>query len=74
MKPQFNFFDGAGGTRNTEQDLPEGFRYRRELISRAEEAALLTHVRELPMKTPRSKLRGIRRGRVEWFHSSGPAL
>jgi hypothetical protein len=26
------------------------------------------------MKTPRSKLRGIRRGRVECFHSSGPAL
>ncbi|MBV9309312.1 MAG: alpha-ketoglutarate-dependent dioxygenase AlkB [Solirubrobacterales bacterium] len=50
MKPQFEFFDGAGGTCDTEQDLPEGFRYRRELISRAEEAALLTHVRELPFR------------------------
>jgi len=26
------------------------------------------------MKLARSKLRGIRRGQVEWFHSSGPAL
>ena len=47
---QSNFFDGAGGAGETMRHLPEGFRYRPELIGTAEEDALVAHVRELPFR------------------------
>jgi alkylated DNA repair dioxygenase AlkB len=47
MTSQFNFFDG---TVPSAPPIPEGFRYRPELISTDEEDALLTHVRELPFR------------------------
>ncbi|HLL73466.1 MAG TPA: alpha-ketoglutarate-dependent dioxygenase AlkB [Pyrinomonadaceae bacterium] len=50
MTSQFNFFDGTGGADETAPRLPEGFRYRAELIGAAEEGALLTHVRRLPFR------------------------
>ena len=48
MKLQFQLFDSMAG----EQTLKplEGFRYRPEIISPTDEAALLTHVRELPFR------------------------
>jgi alkylated DNA repair dioxygenase AlkB len=45
-----NFFDGTGGANKTAPYLPEGFRYRPELIGTVEEEALLSHVRELPFR------------------------
>jgi alkylated DNA repair dioxygenase AlkB len=50
MTSQFNFFDGAGGVNETAPHLPEGFRYRLELIGTVEEDALLAHMRELPFR------------------------
>jgi alkylated DNA repair dioxygenase AlkB len=47
---QFGLFDGAGGASETAPNVPEGFRYRPELISPAEEQSLLTRVRELPFR------------------------
>jgi alkylated DNA repair dioxygenase AlkB len=47
---QFNFFDGMDGADKSAPHLPEGFRYRPELIGTAEEDALLAHVRELPFR------------------------
>jgi len=47
---QFNFFDGKGDAAETAPYLPEGFRYRPELIGAAEEDALLAHVRQLPFR------------------------
>lgn len=46
MTPQLDFFDGAGGTRV----LPEGFRYRGELIGADEEGSLVARLRELPFR------------------------
>ncbi len=50
MALQFNFFDDEGGADKTVPHLPEGFRYRPELIGTAEEEALLAHVRQLPFR------------------------
>jgi alkylated DNA repair dioxygenase AlkB len=50
MTSQLNFFDGTGGTDEIMLHLPEGFRYRPELIGANEENALLAHVRELPFR------------------------
>jgi alkylated DNA repair dioxygenase AlkB len=47
MTPQFDLFDGAHEAR---PKLPEGFRYRPELIGPADEDKLLAHVRELPFR------------------------
>jgi alkylated DNA repair dioxygenase AlkB len=47
MTSQLNFLDGAGATA---PPLPEGFRYRPELIGTAEEVALLAYVRRLPFR------------------------
>jgi len=47
MTSQLKFFDGAD---ETAPPLPEGFRYRPELIGTAEEVALLAHVRQLPFR------------------------
>ncbi len=45
---QFDLFGGGG--RGEAAKLPEGFRYRAELISAEEERALLARVRELPFR------------------------
>ncbi|HEV7906350.1 MAG TPA: alpha-ketoglutarate-dependent dioxygenase AlkB [Pyrinomonadaceae bacterium] len=50
MTSQFKFFDGMCGADETVPHLPEGFRYRPELLDTAEEDALLRHVRELPFR------------------------
>jgi alkylated DNA repair dioxygenase AlkB len=50
MTSRFNFFDEAGDAHETAPNLPEGLRYRRELISGAEERKLLAHVRGLPFR------------------------
>jgi alkylated DNA repair dioxygenase AlkB len=50
MTSQFNFIDGAGDAPETVRPLPQGFRYRLELIGTVEEDALLAHVRELPFR------------------------
>lgn len=50
MTSQFNFFDGTSGSGETTPHLPEGFRYRPDLIGTIEEAALLEHVRQLPFR------------------------
>jgi alkylated DNA repair dioxygenase AlkB len=50
MKSQLDIFGGAGGARKTAAALPEGFRYQPELISPADEAALLARVRALPFR------------------------
>jgi alkylated DNA repair dioxygenase AlkB len=50
MTLQFNFFDDKAGAEKSASHLPEGFRYRRELIGTAEEDALLACVRELPLR------------------------
>jgi alkylated DNA repair dioxygenase AlkB len=48
MTSRFNFFDGEAN--ETLRNLPEGLRYRRELIGEADERKLLAHVRELPFR------------------------
>jgi alkylated DNA repair dioxygenase AlkB len=50
MTSQFNFFDDTGSANQTLRQLPEGFRYRPELIGTAQEDALLAHVSELPFR------------------------
>jgi alkylated DNA repair dioxygenase AlkB len=50
MTSQVNFFDGAGDMQEGLPNLPEGLRYRSELIDPVEEDALLTRVRELPFQ------------------------
>lgn len=47
MRSQLDIF---GGARRTAAALPDGFRYRPELISPADEAALVARVRELPFR------------------------
>lgn len=50
MTSQFTFFDGSGDADETVPPLPEGLRYRPELIGTDEEDALLTHVCKLPFR------------------------
>ena len=50
MTPQLDFFDGAGDARGPTPKLPEGFRYRPELIGPADEGALVSRVRGLPFR------------------------
>jgi alkylated DNA repair dioxygenase AlkB len=50
MASQLDIFGGAGGARKSAAVLPEGFRYKPELIGSADEAALLARVRELPFR------------------------
>jgi hypothetical protein len=50
MASQFHLFDNLGGTRETAPRLPEGFRYRPELIGPGDESSLLARVRELPFQ------------------------
>jgi alkylated DNA repair dioxygenase AlkB len=50
MTAQFNFLREAGAPPETMPKLPEGFRYRPELIGRADEDFLLSRVRELPFR------------------------
>jgi len=50
MTRQLNFLTSASNTNEQAGPPLEGFRYQPELISGAEEAALLTSVRELPFK------------------------
>ena len=46
MASQLDFLDGAVNRREGTPNLPEGFRYGRELISAAEEGALLARGRK----------------------------
>ena len=50
MRPQFDLFGGGDEPPAAEPALPEGFRYRAELIAPAEEDALLEEVRGLPFR------------------------
>src|SRR5215217_4568962 len=50
MTIQPNLFDGAGNKYSAVPNLPEGFRYRPELIGSADEEMLLAHVRTLPFR------------------------
>lgn len=50
MTRQLNFLTSASSTNEKARQSLEGFRYQPELISVAEEAALLTSLRELPFK------------------------
>jgi alkylated DNA repair dioxygenase AlkB len=50
MTLQLNFFDGAGEAPAAAPNLPKGFRYRPEVISSADEEALLASVRVLPFQ------------------------
>src|SRR5215210_492178 len=50
MTPQLDFFDGAGGAPGAVPKFPEGFRYRPEVISPADEDALLARVRQLSFR------------------------
>jgi alkylated DNA repair dioxygenase AlkB len=50
MRSQLDIFGGAGGTRKSAAALPEGFRYKPELISSGDENALMARVRELPFR------------------------
>lgn len=54
MTPQFDLFGGADPeaptTKQPPNRLPDGFRYRQDLISTAEEATLVERVRELPFR------------------------
>ncbi|HEX8174944.1 MAG TPA: alpha-ketoglutarate-dependent dioxygenase AlkB [Pyrinomonadaceae bacterium] len=50
MTSRFNLFDNAGDARETARNLPEGLRYRKELISAADERKLLAHLTELPFR------------------------
>jgi alkylated DNA repair dioxygenase AlkB len=50
MTSQLDIFGKAGGARKTAADLPEGFRYKPEVVGPADEAALLAFVRALPFR------------------------
>jgi alkylated DNA repair dioxygenase AlkB len=50
MASQLDIFGGPGVARKSAADIPEGFRYKPELIGSADGAALLAHVRELPFR------------------------
>jgi alkylated DNA repair dioxygenase AlkB len=50
MMSRLDFSDGAGDSRETAPNLPEGFIYRPELIGPADEAKLLARVRGLPFR------------------------
>src|ERR1051326_5489876 len=50
MRSQLDIFGWEGGARKSASDLPQGFRYNPELIGAADEAALLSRVRELPFR------------------------
>ena len=50
MTSQLAFFGGAGNSRKTSAVLPDGFRYRPELIGPDEEATLVARVRDLPFR------------------------
>jgi alkylated DNA repair dioxygenase AlkB len=50
MASQFDIFGGTGPAPGTLPELPECFRYRSELISPAEEEALLARVRNMPFR------------------------
>jgi alkylated DNA repair dioxygenase AlkB len=50
MTSQFNSFGGAGEKHEIPPNLPEGLRYRPELIGPVDEAALLARVRKLPFR------------------------
>ena len=50
MASQLDIFGGAGVARESVAALPEGFRYKSELIGAADEAALLARARELPFR------------------------
>jgi alkylated DNA repair dioxygenase AlkB len=47
MKLQYDFFEGAP---ESALNLPEGFRYQPELISKTDEDKLIARVRELPFR------------------------
>ena len=48
--PQFDLFGAPEHTQKATPVLPAGFRYRPELITRAEETELLEQIRELPFR------------------------
>jgi hypothetical protein len=50
MTLQGKYFEGASARVRPVQKFLEGFRYQPQLISRADEDALLAHVRELPFR------------------------
>src|SRR5688500_2484688 len=50
MTSQFDMFGGADDAPAAGPELPEGFRYQEELISRADETAVLRQIRELPFR------------------------
>ena len=50
MPRQFDLFSKSCGAQAAAQKLPEGFRYRPDLIGPAKEESLLAHVRALPFK------------------------
>ncbi|HEX8179652.1 MAG TPA: alpha-ketoglutarate-dependent dioxygenase AlkB [Pyrinomonadaceae bacterium] len=50
MRSQLDIFDREGGTIKSAAVLPEGFRYKPELIGAADEAALLVRVCKLPFR------------------------
>jgi alkylated DNA repair dioxygenase AlkB len=50
MTAQSNFSGGTSDSSSATANLPEGFRYRQELIGRDDEEFLLARVRELPFR------------------------
>lgn len=50
MTLQLNFFDGVGEAHTAAPNLPEGFRYRPEVISPTDEETSLASVRMLPFR------------------------
>jgi alkylated DNA repair dioxygenase AlkB len=50
MASQLDFPGGARGARKTAPELPEGFRYRPDLISADEESALVARIGSLPFR------------------------
>jgi alkylated DNA repair dioxygenase AlkB len=50
MAPQIDLFDGRGDAHATAPKLPEGFRYRPELIDASGSAALVARLRALPFR------------------------
>jgi len=50
MMSQSDIFGGSAGARNIAAHLPQGFRYRPDLIGPEDEAALLARVRGLPFR------------------------